>query len=224
MKKLQGLIFDLDGTLVDSAADLRQALNQVLLADNRRPLTLEETKQFIGDGPFELIRRSFAATGDPPPEDKFGDCLQTFLHTYSTMKPDPAQIYPGVVDILRHYREAGVALGLCTNKPEKETFNLLKKLHLLNFFGYIAGGDTFTRRKPHPDHLTNVITALDVPLTGCVMVGDSNNDVMAAKGARVPVIILHYGYDKDVARLPADAFIDRMADLPMAIQKLGFTI
>lgn len=224
MKKLQGLIFDLDGTLVDSAAELRQAMNQVLAKEGRRPLTLEEVRQFTGDGLYELIRRSFTATGTELPEDKIADYLQTFLQAYATHKPDPAQIYPGVVDILRHYREAGVALGLCTNKPEKETFNLLKKLHLLNFFGYIAGGDTFTRRKPHPDHLTNVITALDVPLTGCVMVGDSNNDVMAAKGARVPVIILHYGYDKDVARLPADAFIDRMADLPTAIQKLGFTI
>jgi phosphoglycolate phosphatase len=222
MPRLQGMIFDLDGTLLDSAPDIRQALNLMLAQHGRRPLTLEETKQALGDGVLMSVRRSFAMTGNIPETDLF-PFVQQYITHYRNIKADPAQIYPHVVPLLERYGQAGVRLGICTNKAESSTYHLLKDLDLLRHFAFVAGGDTFRAHKPHPDHVYGVIAALDVPREGCVMVGDSVNDVAAAHGAGIPCIIITQGYGDDAESLKADRFIGHCGELPEALAALGFS-
>jgi phosphoglycolate phosphatase len=221
MPKLQGLIFDLDGTLIDSAPDLRQALNLLLAERGRRPLTLAETKDFIGDGAMALVQRSFAATGEALPDHSLIETVKKFLGYYRTIKPDPAQLYPHVLEALQFYHAAGIKLGVCTNKPQAETDYLLHGLAIDHYFSFVAGCDTFMYHKPNPEHVTGTIIGMDVPRAGCVMVGDSKNDVVAAKGARIPIILVDQGYGK-ASDQRADHLIASFKELPAALLSLGF--
>jgi phosphoglycolate phosphatase len=219
---LTGVIFDLDGTLVDSAPDIRNAINAYLAMQERRPLTLDEVKRAVGDGAMILVERALGLTGEKPAQDDLLDHVQKFIKIYRDIQPDPAQIYPGVIATLQNLQSHAIALGICTNKPESATLKLLDALKLTPYFGAIAGGDTYPVHKPNPDHLRGVITTLDVPVTGCVMVGDSSNDLAAAHGLGIPCILVDYGYGSDVAALPAEAVINDMTLLIPTLTRLGF--
>lgn len=221
MRQIQGLIFDLDGTLLDSAPDLRQAVNLMLAQQSRRPLTLEEVKGLIGDGAMALVQRALAMTGGEP-EDVF-PFVQQFIGHYRNIKADPSQIYPHVVPILEKYHGAGVKLGVCTNKQESASYRVLEQLGLRRYFEFIAGGDTFPVHKPNPEHLYGVITALDVPREGCVFIGDGINDVRAARGAKIPCIVVTHGYGMEKSEdLNADSVIAGFDELPTALAGLGY--
>jgi phosphoglycolate phosphatase len=224
MPQLKGLIFDLDGTLLDSAPDLRQALNLTLAAHGRRPLTLEEATRLTGDGMLPMLSRAFAMTGKPIPDSESYIRFQEFITHYRKQKADPSQIYPHVIDSLKHFKKRGVAMGVCTNKQEASTIRLLEDLNIQNYFGFVAGGDTFPVHKPHPDHVRGVMQALKLSPANCVMVGDGSNDVRAAQGAGIPCILVTQGYGIDVEDLGAEAIIASFAELPTALQKLGFAI
>jgi phosphoglycolate phosphatase len=222
MPRLQGLIFDLDGTLVDSAPDLRQALNATLAAQKRRDLTLNEVKIMVGDGMLTTLQRAFAATGDALSPDESYRQFQTFVGHYRAQTADSAQIYPHVRETLDAFKGEGVKLGICTNKQEASTNRLLEELDLARYFAFVAGGDTFPTHKPHPDHVKGVIEKLGVPAADCVMVGDSVNDVRAAQGAGIPCLVVTQGYGVDVAGLGADGLINDFTGLRDALRKLGF--
>ena len=128
MTELKGLIFDLDGTLVDSAPDLRQALNAMLKESGRQGLGIDEVKRLVGDGMMPLIDRAFAATGGPPPAYNAYGSFQTFIKHYRALPADAAQIYPGTREVLEKYKAAGVRLGVCTNKQEAATIKLMADL------------------------------------------------------------------------------------------------
>ncbi len=221
--QLRGIIFDLDGTLVDSAPDLRNALNQFLAERGRRALTLAETKAAIGDGAIKLVERAFRLTGDSPTGDALLDEARAYITIYRAMVADPSQLYPGVVSTLELLRQNAIALGLCTNKPESATRKLLDELKLTPYFSGIAGGDTFPAHKPDPSHLLGVITQMGLTPQGCVMIGDSPNDLAAAHGLQVPCILVDYGYCADVRDLSAEATISSIGELPAALSALGFT-
>ena len=222
MPALQGLIFDLDGTMLDSAPDVRQALNSMLETHGRRALTLDEVESMSGDGLLPQLQRALAATGaeEPHPMNYF----QEFIAAYRSLKPDPAQIYPDVRATLEYYFQHGVKLGVCTNKQEAATYRLLEQLDLKKYFEFIAGGDTFSTHKPNPDHVYGVICALDVPRENCVMIGDSPNDVIASHGAGIPCIAVAHGYALDAKELGADAVIEGYAELEGALAGLGFAV
>ena len=221
MPRLQGLIFDLDGTLVDSAPDIRQALSLMLAEHGRRAVTLEEAQRAVGDGAMVTVQRVFAWTGAPLTTDP-DPLAKRFIALYRNIKPDPAQIYSGVVDFLRHYQQAGVKLGVCTNKQEGATYKLLEELELRPYFEFIAGGDTFPVHKPHPDHVHGVVTGMDVEREGCVMIGDSINDVLAAHAAKIPCVVVTQGYGGEFKKLGADKLIPDFAALPQALRELGY--
>lgn len=221
MTVLQGLIFDLDGTMLDSAPDVRQAMNMMLNKHGLRSLTLEETKAISGDGLLVQMQRALVVAGEDNVAD-FMSYFQEFVGFYRTIPPDHSQIYPGVVDTLQRYSKAGVKLGVCTNKQESATYRLLKHLGIDHYFEFVAGGDTFPVHKPNPDHIFGVITALDVPRESCAMVGDSHNDVIACRGAKIPCIAVTHGYALDARELGADAVIDGFDELPKALAGLGF--
>ncbi|NTU76898.1 MAG: HAD-IA family hydrolase [Alphaproteobacteria bacterium] len=223
MPRLQGLIFDLDGTLLDSAPDLRQAINLMLAELSLSPLTLEEVKTMTGDGAMAFVQRALVATGKTPPPDIF-PLVQNFIGHYRNIKPDPAQIYPGVIDLLKSYGKAGVKFGVCTNKQESATYRILEELNLRRYFEFIAGGDTFPTHKPNPDHLRGVIMGMDVEPEGCVFVGDGPNDVLAARGAKIPCVIITHGYGGIDDTLKTDRLIARFDELSQTLKDLGYTL
>lgn len=222
MPLLQGLIFDLDGTLLDSAADLRQAINLTLRDEGLRALTLDEVKGTLGDGLMPMLGRAFTMAGKPLENSEAYARSADFLAYYRGIEPDPDQLYPHAVEMLTRFRGAGTKLGLCTNKQEAATLHLLERLELTKFFDFVAGGDTFPVHKPHPGHVRGVIERLKAPLEGCVMIGDSANDVLAAQGTGIPCIAVTHGYGDNMESLGADSLIGGFKELPQALEKLGF--
>lgn len=220
--RFPALIFDFDGTLIDSAPDIALALNRLLDGQGRPELPLGAVKAMIGDGAARLVDQAFAATGPALAADALPSMTERYLALYGALPADPACLYPGVAETLATLKDAGHRLGLCTNKPAGISRGLLAELGLAALFDAVAGGDTVTRRKPHPAPLCWTMDRLGVGPDGAVMVGDNANDVAAARGAGVPVIAVSYGYPRmAVADLGADAIIDRFADLPAALARLA---
>jgi len=225
MPQLQGLIFDLDGTLLDSAPDLRQAINLMLAEHGRRALTLDEVKEMIGEGAMMLVQRALSKTGPLPPDTDIYPYVKQFIEHYHHVGADPSQIYPHAEEVLKDCHAKGVKLGICTNKQQASSHKVLDELGLRKYFEFIAGGDTFLVHKPNPEHLLGVITALDVPKESCVFVGDGLNDIRAAHGAKVPCIVVTHGYGLPPEELEnADAAIAGFEELPNALKSLGFTL
>ena len=213
------IIFDLDGTLIDSAPHLGHALNR-LLGDWGRPAVSDAVlRSLIGDGPRLLVERGFAAAGQPLPVEETDTALAHFLRLYAARPADPASVYPGVPQTLARLAAFGHPIGLCTNKPHAIARNLLGELGLLPFFGAIVGGDSLPQRKPAPEPLLAVLTALNGLKTQAVMVGDGPNDVAAARAAGVASILVTYGYAHgNPAELSADRLIRHFTDLPDALE------
>ncbi|AUN29118.1 phosphoglycolate phosphatase [Niveispirillum cyanobacteriorum] len=222
LERFPALIFDFDGTLIDSAPDIALGLNRLLVAEGRRELPLSDVHQMIGDGAGRLVEQAFAATGAALTPAELGPMTERYLAIYGALPVDRSCIYPGVVETLTALKNAGHRLGLCTNKPAGISVDLLRDLGLDALFDAVAGGDSVARKKPHPDPLLFVMERLGVGAGGAVMVGDNANDVAAARGAGVPVVAVAYGYPRmALADLGADIIIDRFADLPGALARLG---
>jgi phosphoglycolate phosphatase len=223
MPHLHGLIFDLDGTLIDSAADLRVALNALLAQYGRRSITLAEVKQMVGDGLQVMLQRAFTSTGAPLPDSGRSTIFEDFIDLYQRQTGTPEMLYPLALETIKTYRAKGVKIGLCTNKISIATRKLLKDIGIEPLFDCVAGGDTFPVCKPHPAHVLGVAKAMNVAPQSCVMIGDSHNDIRAAQGVPMVAIAVGHGYGRDIATLGADAMIADFAGLPEALQRLGFT-
>lgn len=219
--RFPALLFDFDGTLIDSAPDIALALNQLLAEQGRASLRLEQVKGLIGDGAPRLVEQAMVATGAPADAAELSMLTSRYLDLYATVPVDRSCVYPGVPETLRGLKAAGHRLALCTNKPAAISHDLLDRLGLGGLFDAIAGGDTAPRRKPHPDPLLWALERLGHGPDQAVMVGDNGNDVAAAKAAGMPVIVVAYGYPRmELAELGADRIIDRFADLPVALDLL----
>ncbi len=199
------VIFDLDGTLVDTAPDLAAAANRLLVRHGHRPLPLETLRNFVGGGARLLLERAFAATGmplDSPSLDT--EILPAFLADYEAHIADRSRPYPGVCATLTALREAGHTLAIATNKPQKLTEKLLHILNLTDMFAAIIGRDAAPHPKPHRAHLDHAL-AMSGDKPPAVMVGDSITDLQAARAAGLPAILVPYGYTPEPAhRLGAD--------------------
>ena len=216
------LIFDLDGTLIDSADQLGLALNQLLAEWGREPVSGDVVRRSIGDGVRPLVERGFAATGPILTEDEVGPAVARFLALYGGLPADPACLYPGVPETLRRLAGAGHAMGLCTNKPWRIACGILAGLGLDPFFAMVVGGDSLPQRKPAPEPLLAVIAGLRGITAQAVMIGDGPNDVAAVRAAGIPAIVVTYGYPlTSPANLSADLMIDRFADLPDALETVS---
>lgn len=217
------IVFDLDGTLVETAPDLHGALVHVLEAHGRRPVTLQDVRNIVGDGARATLERGFATTGAPLEAAAFEEAFQMFLRHYAANVARLSRPFEGVEEVLTRFREAGAALGVCTNKPQGLSDSLLQQLDLTKYFGTIVGGDALPVRKPDPAHLTATIERLKRNGAPAVMVGDSRNDVAAARAAGVPVVLVSFGYTSTpVQELGGDIIIDHFRDLPAALAELGF--
>jgi phosphoglycolate phosphatase len=221
MGKFKAVVFDLDGTLVDSAPDLANALNALLAEERRRPVALDDVKAMIGDGAAKLVERAFAATGEAP-DDGIDGLTARFLGHYEGHATDLTRPYPGVRETLDRLKADGLVLAVCSNKPEGPTREVLRDLDLDGYFAAVVGGDTIPGvRKPDPRMLQAVLDAVRVPPNAAAMVGDNANDVAVARALGVPVILRADGYTRvPAAELGADAIIDHFAELPDVLARL----
>ncbi|TMV10081.1 phosphoglycolate phosphatase [Ruegeria sediminis] len=186
------IVFDLDGTLVDSAPDIAAAVNRMLDGEGRPALPLAVVIGFIGNGIPKLVERVIAHCGLE--RDRHADLTQATLDHYSRAASDRTVVYPGVVPALEELRSRGHALGICTNKPEAPARHVLQALGLAGFFDAVIGGDTLATRKPHPDPLHAAYAAL--PAGPRLYVGDSEVDAETARRAGVPFLLFTEGYRK----------------------------
>jgi phosphoglycolate phosphatase len=213
------LIFDLDGTLIDSAPDLRAALNVILRERGRPALSLPQVKGMIGDGAAALVARALAASGAEPAD---AAALPRFLELYEANATRLTRTYPGVPETLAALRRRGYRTAICTNKPQRATIAVLQELDLAALFDAVAGGDRFAARKPDPSPLQALIAELGGQSGRTAMIGDSENDAAAARGAGVRLVLMRYGYARvDPKTLAADALVGRFHELPGALERLG---
>lgn len=221
MRYPAAVVFDLDGTLVDTAADLHLVLAEVMAGEGLPTPTLPEIRAMVGDGAKALILRAFAAVGPAPDADRLDLLYSDFLSRYTADTCRASALYPGAAEALATLAEAGCALGLCTNKPQRPSELLLEALGVADRFGAIVGGDTLPVRKPDPAHLIAVLERLGAEPSSSVMVGDSRNDVLTAHAAGVPCVLVSFGYTSVPAReLGAEVVIDTLAELPGALASL----
>lgn len=221
--RLEAVLLDLDGTLVDSAEDLREALNGILAGEGLRPVTGAEVRAMIGDGVLKLVERGLARTGGDPA--RAGALVPAFLAAYEPRAARKTVLYPGVLDTLRGLRAAGLRLAVVTNKPEAATRRILEALGLAGLVAAVVGGDTLPERKPHPAPVTAALRALGVAADAAAMVGDNRHDVEAAHAAGLKAVLVGYGYAHGAPEtLGADRIVAAFADLPQALRSLGFTL
>ena len=214
------LVFDLDGTLVDSVPDLRAAVNEMLRERGSRQLSLSEVKRLVGDGAPALVARALAASGADPAG--VSDALARFLEIYEANAVRLSRPYPDVRETLTALRRRGYRAAVCTNKPQRATMAVIEGLGFLPLFDGIAGGDRFSVKKPDPGHLLGLIGELGASVTATAMIGDNENDAAVAHAAGVPLVLMRYGYARVAPELlAADALLDHFADLPAALERLG---
>jgi phosphoglycolate phosphatase len=188
------LVFDLDGTLVDTAPDLAGAMNAVLIANGRPPVPPAEVRHMVGRGARALIERGFEVTGGPVDPAEVDRNFDHFIAYYGEHVADASVPFPDVTDVLTRLKAAGHELGVCTNKPEALAVSLLNALNLRRFFGAVLGADTLDVRKPHPRHLSETVKRIGGDMARTVMIGDSEIDAETARNAGVPAVIFTFGY------------------------------
>ena len=199
MKQKLTVLFDLDGTLVDTAPDLMRAHNHVMKKFGYPTKSTEEIRNLVGKGAGALIGRSiwgqakkeFHSVIDLKIKDEMS---KEFVNYYGKNIINESTLIKGVKDFLIWCKDQNISMAVCTNKQEHLSNDLLKKIGIYDFFEYVAGSDTFDYCKPDPRHLTSVVEILDGDINKTIMIGDSETDANAAKAAEIPVILLENGY------------------------------
>ena len=217
MTDRSALVFDLDGTLIDSIPQVAAAVNATLAEAARAPLTLAAVRDMIGEGARVTVERAFATTGGMNGID-ISAMIERYLVHYLA---DPALhtvVFPGVLEVLEQFRAAGTPMGICTNKPGATTRPVLAALNLSRFFAAVVTADDTRYLKPDGRHVLDTLAAMNADRTGAVFVGDSEVDLAAAHDAGVPAVVVAYGYGRTaVQTMPAAARIERFHDLPAAV-------
>ena len=199
MKQQFTILFDLDGTLVDTAPDLMRAHNHVMTKFGYPTKSTNEIRNLVGKGAGALIGRSiwgqakkeFHSVNDLKIKDQMS---KEFVDYYGKNIISESTLINGVKEFLKWCKEQNISMAVCTNKQEHLSNDLLKKIGIYDFFEYVAGSDTFDYCKPDPRHLTSVVEILDGDIKKTIMIGDSETDANAAKAAEIPVILLENGY------------------------------
>ncbi|MBD0416169.1 phosphoglycolate phosphatase [Oryzicola mucosus] len=208
------IVFDLDGTLVDTAPDLLESLNESLVAGGLSRVDDAAFRRFVGHGGKVMIERAYNAQKRILDAIEHDRLLSVFLDHYSANIPGKSQPYPGVIAAMDRFTEAGYLLAVCTNKYEKLAISLIAALGLGPRFAAITGPDTFGFRKPDPRHLTETIALAGGDPTRAVMIGDSQTDIDTAKAAGIPVVAVDFGYtDRHVREFEPSAVISHFDEL-----------
>ena len=215
-KKL--IIFDLDGTLIDSVPDLAAAVNEMLVALKRDPFDEATIRFWVGNGAQTLVKRALSGSAVVDitlDETLFNEALQLFLTAYAKHLSVHTRTYPHVRETLQFLKEAGYIQAIVTNKPESFVLPLLEGLGIADFFNYFIGGDSLSTKKPDPQPLLHVCEKLKVIVDETMMIGDSKNDILAAKAAKMESIAVTYGYNygEDISSYEPEIVIDDFAEI-----------
>jgi phosphoglycolate phosphatase len=225
MRQKFTILFDLDGTLVDTAPDLMLAHNHVMKKFGYPTKSTEDIRNLVGKGAGALIGRSiwgqakkeFSKVLDAKIKDEM---VKEFVNFYGKNIVNESTLVTGVKDFLIWCKEQNISMAVCTNKQEHLSNDLLKKIGIYDFFEYVAGSDTFDYCKPDPRHLTNVVEILDGDVKKTIMIGDSETDANAAKAAKIPVILLENGYtEKNTTEIFHNHLVKDFIDIEKIIKK-----
>ena len=208
------ILFDLDGTLVDTAPDLMNAHNHVMKKFGYKTKTTDEIRAIVGKGARALLGRSIWGEakkefGKIEDENVKDEMVKEFIDYYGKNIINESKLINGVEEFLKWCISKKISMGVCTNKQEHLAIDLLKKIKIYDYFEYVAGGNTFEVCKPDPKHLTNIVEILNGDLKKTLMIGDSENDTIPAKEASIPVILLDNGYtEKNVDEIYYDHLVE----------------
>ena len=192
MNQIYTILFDLDGTIVNTAPDLMSALNHVMRKFGHPEKRLEDIKSLAGKGAWVMMQRSFKE--EIKDEKTKKEMTKEFIDFYSKNIDKNSVPIKGAVDFFNWAKNKNISMAVCTNKQERLAIDLLKKLDLFKFFEYVAGADTFAFNKPDPRHLTDVVEIIGGDLKKTMMIGDSEVDAMSAYNAKLPFVLVKDGY------------------------------
>lgn len=217
----RAVVFDLDGTLVDTAPDLMRATNHVLQQLGRRPITMDELRAFVGHGARALLTRGLVATGGLPEGYDVEPDYRRFVAFYADNIAVESVPFPGLIGLLERLKAEGIAMAVCTNKLEGLSNRLLEALGLSHYFGAVVGPDTIGVAKPDARPFREAVARLGLADPRAIMVGDSETDVLTARNAGVPVIGVPFGYTPTpVSAFGPDRMIGHFDEAWEAIQDL----
>lgn len=211
---VRAVIIDLDGTLLDTATDLAEAVNGMLFELGHEPLSITDATRFIGKGAEVLVHRALTRSLDGRvTEELLAPALAAFHRHYDRENGRRSKIYPGVIEGLVAMRAKGLRLACVTNKPQRFSDELLERCGLSSYFELVIGGDALASKKPHPLPMLHVCGRFGISAAEVLAIGDSVNDALAARAAGMPVVAVPYGYNEgaDVAELDVDAVVPTLA-------------
>jgi phosphoglycolate phosphatase len=217
----KAVVFDLDGTLIESLPDIQLATNRTLGDFGLDPLDDKTTRGFVGKGSRHLLTQALLHYGKIPEDEEIDYAYVRFLHHYGLAPNEAGYVFPGVADTLRALADAGHELAVCTNKPHAPTIQVMDAYGIGHFFNVIVGGDDVVNRKPHPDHLLETTRRLNMDKADVVFVGDSENDIQASVAADIRSVLLTYGYSSlPHDSLGADVIVDTFPEVIGAIDSI----
>jgi phosphoglycolate phosphatase len=225
LQKPAAILFDLDGTLVDSVFDLADALNRALTDFGLPNRDINQIRSWIGNGAKTLLIRAISGKANPGTGTpavhflEFDDLYTAFKYYYSERVYKSSQLYPGVLETLESLRSRDIKLAVVTNKPEVLAEKLLTEAGLRSFFGVVVGGDSLAVKKPDPAPLVYACAQLSVSTDQTVMVGDSASDIGAANAINMPVLAASWGYTQglDLTKANVTAIIRRFTEIPVLV-------
>jgi phosphoglycolate phosphatase len=215
------IVFDLDGTLAETAPDIIGTLNVVLAREGLAPLPVSKARDLVGAGARALIERGFKLYERPLSQNRLEELFQVFLEVYAGRVADESHLYDGVLTAMDKLRAAGHKLAVCTNKPERHSLMILDAFGITGRFAAIAGRDTYPFFKPDARHLTMTIEAAGGNVRRAIMIGDSRTDILTARNAGLPVICVPFGYtDVPIETLGPDVVIQHFDELLDAVTRV----
>ena len=218
MTQIYTILFDLDGTLVDTAPDLIEAHNYVMKKFGHNPKQLSDIKSLAGKGAWVMMQRSFKE--EIKDEKTKKEMTKEFIDFYSKNIDKESVPLKGAIEFFKCAKNKNISMAVCTNKQERLAIDLLKKLDLFKFFEYVAGSDTFTFNKPDPRHLTDVVEIIGGDLKKTIMIGDSEVDAMSAYNAKLPFVLVKDGYtEKTEKEIKHDELISDFVNFEKIIEK-----
>ena len=218
MKQIYTILFDLDGTIVNTAPDLMAAHNHVMKKYGYAQKKLEDIKSLAGKGAWIMMQRSFKE--EIKDEKIKKEMTKEFIDFYSKNIDRASEPIKGTIDFLVWAKSKNISMAVCTNKQERLALDLLKKLDMYKYFEYVAGSDTFAFNKPDPRHLTDVVEIIGGDLKKTIMVGDSEVDAMSAHNAKIPFVLVKDGYtEKTEKEIKHDELISDFVNFEKILQK-----